>query len=128
MILNFGDRKKLLDPQQMNMIEDRILAMVIRFAEQNEKGVYMPETAAKEFICATVLDIGPLVNAGFKENDIVTFRPRAGTLFRADGKEYIVLRQSEIVSWFKAEAAVDYTGPENPTGTNGQLRSNNNIN
>jgi co-chaperonin GroES (HSP10) len=124
MLLQFpkGDavENKLVNAADQNVVQDRVLARIIKFSEQNEKGFFLPANSAKEVFCAQVMKIGPKVEACKPVNngdtllevgDIVTFRFSAGLKFNQNGVEYIVLREAEIVSYFKEEALTDYSGP-----------------
>lgn len=108
MIFNFGDIKKKVSPLAMNMIQDRIFARVLRISEKNEKGVYLPEGSKKEYACAVVLKIGPEVGSPIKKGCAVIFRPTAGTLIKEDDHEFIILRETELLSFVDEKDFEDF--------------------
>ena len=84
--------------------------VVIRVLEQEEKtvgGIYLPDTAHKDkpqtgkviaVGTGRLLDNGTRVPSEVKAGDVVVFAKYSGSEVTLDGKDYIILRDSDILA------------------------------
>lgn len=86
-------------------LEDRVLA--IRFDKEEIKGgIIIPNKLQQKATKARVVAIGPgkhtengvLVPLTVKEDDIIVFTKWGGTEITEDGKDYLVLKESDILA------------------------------
>jgi chaperonin GroES len=82
--------------------------LVIERIEQDEKtagGIIIPETAKEKPKQGRVLAVGPgakdesgkRIPVDVEEGDIVLFTQWAGNEIKIDGKEYLVLKESDVI-------------------------------
>ena len=87
-------------------LADRVVIETVESEEKTESGIVLPDTAKEkpqEGIVVAVgsgklLDNGERVAPEVKVGDRVIFSKYAGTEVKYDGKEYLILRESDIMA------------------------------
>lgn len=85
---------------------DRVIIEPIEHEEKTASGIVLPDTAkekpqeGKVIAVGTgkLLDNGERVPLEVKEGDRIVFSKYAGTEVKYDGKEYLILRESDILA------------------------------
>ncbi|HLI69025.1 MAG TPA: co-chaperone GroES [Ktedonobacteraceae bacterium] len=85
---------------------DRVVVTPAQKEEVTKSGIVIPDTAKEKPQQGTVIAVGNgrLLDSGkraameVKEGDQVLFAKYGGTEFKLDGKEYLVLRESDILA------------------------------
>ena len=87
-------------------LNDRVLVKRLESEERTASGQYIPDTAKEKPSKGEVVAVGPgkhaddgkLVPMAVKVGDMVLFNKYAGTEVKLDDKEYIVVRQNDILA------------------------------
>lgn len=88
-------------------LADRLVVKVVEEAEEKTKsGLYVPDTAKEKPQVGEVLAVGPgaLNDKGDRiamdvaEGDKIIFSKYAGTEFKLDGEEYMIMSQRDILA------------------------------
>lgn len=86
-------------------LADRVVIKIVEAEEKTASGIVLPGTAKEQPQMAEVVEVGPggivdgkEVNMELKVGDKVIYSKYAGTEVKLEGKEYIILRQSEILA------------------------------
>ncbi|WP_214732103.1 co-chaperone GroES [Exiguobacterium sp. s195] len=85
---------------------DRVIIEVVEKEEKTIGGIVLPDTAkekpqqGKVVAVGTgrVTDEGKHIDLDVKENDLVIYSKYAGTEVKHDGKEYLIVRESDILA------------------------------
>lgn len=85
---------------------DRVVIELVETEEKTASGIVLPDTAKEKpqegKIVAVgtgrVLDSGERVAPEVKEGDRIIFSKYAGTEVKYEGKEYLILRESDILA------------------------------
>ena len=85
---------------------DRVVVKAIEREEMTSSGLYLPDTAKEKPQEGRVIAAGPgrLMDSGerspmeLKEGDRVIFAKYAGTEFKLDGEDLLILRESDILA------------------------------
>ena len=85
---------------------DRVIIEVVEKEEKTIGGIVLPDTAkekpqqGKVIAVGTgrVTDGGKRIDLDVKENDLVIYSKYAGTEVKHDGKEYLIVRESDILA------------------------------
>jgi chaperonin GroES len=85
---------------------DRVVVKAIEREEVTTSGIYLPDTAKEKPQEGRVQAVGPgrLLDSGdrapmeLKEGDRVIFAKYAGTEFKLDGEDLLILRESDILA------------------------------
>ena len=85
---------------------DRIVIEVVETEEKTASGIVLPDTAKEKpqegrvvaVGTGRVLDNGQRVAPEVEVGDRITFSKYAGTEVKYDGKEYLILRESDILA------------------------------
>lgn len=85
---------------------DRVVIELVESEEKTASGIVLPDSAkekpseGKVIAVGTgrVLDNGERVALEVKENDTIIFSKYAGTEVKYQGKEYLILRESDILA------------------------------
>lgn len=88
---------------------DRVVVEVIEVEEKTASGLVLPDSAKEKpqegKVVAVgpgrVLDNGTRVEPEVKEGDIIIYSKYAGTEVKYEGKEYLILRESDILAVLK---------------------------
>jgi chaperonin GroES len=86
-------------------LHDRVLVERIEEGEQKVGGIYIPDTAKEKpqqgKVVAVgngrVTDKGEVLPLDVKTGDTILFGKYAGTEIKVDGKEYLIVREDEIL-------------------------------
>jgi chaperonin GroES len=82
-------------------IEDRVLIEPKAAEEKTASGIIIPDSAKEKPQQGTVVAVGPGtkdVTMQLKEGDVVLYGKYAGTEITIDGKNYLMMRQSDILA------------------------------
>ena len=86
-------------------LADRVVIKIVEAEEKTASGIVLPGTAKEQPQMAEVVEVGSggivdgkEVNMELKVGDKVIYSKYAGTEVKLEGKEYIILRQSEILA------------------------------
>ena len=69
--------------------------------KQTASGIIIPDTAKEKPQKGTVVAVGPGTTDNpltLKEGDVVIYGKYAGTEFTIDGKNYLIMRESDIIA------------------------------
>lgn len=85
---------------------DRIVIEALEMEEKTASGIVLPDSAKEKpqegkivaVGAGRVLDNGERLAPEVKEGDTVIYSKYAGTEVKVDGKEYLILRESDILA------------------------------
>lgn len=82
-------------------LADRVVIEPAMAEEKTASGIIIPDTAKEKPQKGTVVAVGP----GNKDNavtlkvgDVVIYGKYAGTEFHLDGKDYMIMRESDVIA------------------------------
>ncbi len=84
---------------------DRIVIEVIKKEEKTAGGIYLPDSAKEKPMEGTVVAVGKgardsqgnLIPMELKAQDKIVFGKWAGTEVKIDGKEYLIMKESDVM-------------------------------
>lgn len=82
-------------------LADRVLIEPMEAEEKTASGIYIPDTAKEKPQRGTVVAVGPGtkdVTMEVKVKDVVLYGKYAGTEINVDGKDYLMMKQSDILA------------------------------
>ena len=86
-------------------LADRVVIKIVEAEEKTASGIVLPGTAKEQPQMAEVVEVGPggivdgkEITMELKVGDKVIYSKYAGTEVKLEGKEYIILRQNEILA------------------------------
>ncbi|RPH30629.1 MAG: co-chaperone GroES [Bacteroidales bacterium] len=82
-------------------LADRVLVEPKEAEEKTASGIYIPDTAKEKPQKGTVIAVGPGtkdVTMEVKVNDVVLYGKYAGTEINVEGKDYLMMKQSDILA------------------------------
>jgi len=82
-------------------IEDRVLVEPMEAEEKTASGIFIPDTAKEKPQKGTVKAVGPGkkdVTMEVKVGDVVLYGKYAGTEISYDGKDYLMMKQTDILA------------------------------
>ena len=82
-------------------LADRVLIEPKAAEENTASGLFIPDTAKEKPLEGTVIAVGPgtsEVTMEVKAGDKVLYGKYAGTEITVDGKDYLIMRQSDILA------------------------------
>lgn len=82
-------------------LSDRVLIEPKAAEEKTASGLFIPDTAKEKPLEGTVIAVGPGTNdvkMEVKKGDKVLYGKYAGTEVSVDGKDLIIMRQSDILA------------------------------
>jgi chaperonin GroES len=88
---------------------DRVVIEAAAAETKTASGIYIPETAQEKPQKGTIIAVGPgkvadlsgqLIPMTYKVGDQVLYGKYAGTELPIDGKEYLIMRESDIYGTF----------------------------
>ncbi|MSR74767.1 MAG: co-chaperone GroES [Planctomycetes bacterium] len=93
---------------KINPLDDRVVVTPLEAEERTAGGVILPETAKEKPQQGKVVAVGPgrMLKDGsralpaVKKGDTVVYGKYSGTDVKVDGKEFKILRESEILAKF----------------------------
>ncbi len=93
-------------PKQFEPIGDRVVIETVKLPEKTKSGLIMPDTAQEKSQEGKVIAVGPgrhsdegvLIKIDVSVGDKVLYAKYAGTEFKEDGKDYVILENSSILA------------------------------
>ncbi len=82
-------------------LADRVLVKPMEAEEKTASGIYIPDTAKEKPQKGTVVALGPGtkdVTMEVKKGDVVLYGKYAGTEINIDGKDFLMMKQSDILA------------------------------
>ena len=79
---------------------DRVLAELLDKEQKTESGIIIPDTVKEKPQDATIIEVGDEVEL-VKKGDRVVFERYAGNEIKIDDKEYVILKEDEILGKFE---------------------------
>lgn len=87
-------------------LSNRVILEVTKEEEKTTSGIVLPDSAKEKPQTAKViavgegrlLDNGQRAEVSVKEGDVVLFEKYAGTEVKYDGKEYLVVKDTDIIA------------------------------
>lgn len=82
-------------------LADRVLVEPMEAEEKTASGIYIPDTAKEKPQKGTVVAVGPGtkdITMEVKVKDVVLYGKYAGTEINVDGKDYLMMKQSDILA------------------------------
>ena len=86
---------------KMKPLADRVLVEPMAAEEKTASGIYIPDTAKEKPSKGKVIAVGKGTKdeeMQVKPGDIVLYGKYAGTEITIDGKDYLIMRQSDILA------------------------------
>ena len=84
---------------------DRVVVESVQSEEKTKSGFILPSTAKEKPLAGKVVAVGPGgvvdgkdVTMEVKIGDVVLYAKYSGSEFKVDGKEFTILRQSDILA------------------------------
>jgi chaperonin GroES len=95
-------------------LHDRVLVRRIEEEEKTSGGIIIPDTAKEKPMQGEVIAVGPgardetgkLIPLDVKKGDIVLFGKWSGTEVKIDGKELVIMKESDILGIVEGKASV----------------------
>lgn len=86
-------------------LADRVVIKMVEAEEKTKSGIVLPGTAKEQPQMAEIVEVGPggmvddkEIKMEVKVGDKVLFSKYAGTEVKLDGKEFTIIRQSDILA------------------------------
>lgn len=86
---------------KLSPLHDRVIIQRLPEEERTAGGLYIPDSAKERPMRGTVVAAGPgtdKVKMQVKKGDVVLFAKYAGTEFKMDAEECVIMRQEEILA------------------------------
>lgn len=91
---------------KLKPLADRVVAKPLEEEDKSPGGIILPDTAKEKPQKAEIVAAGPgkldekgeRVKLEVKKGDVVLYGKYAGTEIKIDGKEYLILRESDILA------------------------------
>lgn len=82
-------------------LANRVLLQVLEQEEKTSSGILLPDTAKEKTQKAKVVEIGSSKDIQVKKGDIVIYDKYSGIQIKEDNKEYLIVKNEEIVAIIK---------------------------
>ena len=82
-------------------LADRVLLQVLEQEKKTSSGILLPDTAKEKTQKAKVVEIGSSKDIQVKKGDIVIYDKYSGIQIKEDNKEYLIVKNEEIVAIIK---------------------------
>jgi len=82
-------------------LADRVLVLPMEAEEKTSSGIYIPDTAKEKPQRGTIMAAGPGtkdVTMEVKVGDVVLYGKYAGTEITVEGKDYLIMKQSDVLA------------------------------
>lgn len=82
-------------------LADRVLVEPMEAEEKTASGIFIPDTAKEKPQKGTVIAVGPgtkEIDMEVKKGDVVLYGKYAGTEINIDGKDFLMMKQSDILA------------------------------
>ena len=76
---------------------DRVLVKMVEPEEETASGIVLPDTAKEKPQTAEVIAVGAHEDVKVSVGDVVVFRKYAGTEFKIDDEEYLIVDGEDIL-------------------------------
>ena len=91
---------------KLKPLEDRVVVEPKKAEDKTASGIILPDTAQEKPQEATIVAVGPgkasdsgnIVKMTVKVGDIVLYGKYSGTEVTVDGKEYLIMRESDLLA------------------------------
>lgn len=91
---------------KLKPLQDRVLVKRLESEEKTAGGIIIPDSAKEKPMKGEVLATGPgkaddngkTIKLGVKKGDTVFFNKYAGTEFKVDGEELLIMREDDILA------------------------------
>ena len=91
---------------KLRPLGDRVVIKAVEREEMTKAGIYLPDTAKEKPQEGIIESVGPgrILDSGersqmeLKEGDRVLFAKYAGTEFKLEGEDLLILRESDILA------------------------------
>jgi len=86
---------------KLKPLSDRVLIEPAAAEEKTASGLFIPDAAKEKPLTGTVVAVGPgtkEIKMELSAGDTVLFGKYAGTEITIDGKEYLMMRQSDVLA------------------------------
>ena len=86
---------------KLKPLSDRVVIEPVAAEEKTASGIIIPDSAKEKPQKGTVLAVGPGLGdekMQVKKGDIVLYGKYTGTEIEIDGKDYLIMQQSEILA------------------------------
>jgi chaperonin GroES len=90
-----------MSDSKVKPLADRVLVIPMEAEEKTSSGIYIPDTAKEKPQKGTVVAVGPGtkdVTMEVKVGDVVLYGKYSGTEINVDGKDYLMMKQSDILA------------------------------
>jgi len=92
-------------PTNLRPLHDRVVIEAVQQEAKTKGGIIIPDTAQEKPVQGKVVAAGPgardangkLIPAGVKVGDVVLYGKWSGTEVKIDGKDLIVMKESDIM-------------------------------
>jgi chaperonin GroES len=93
---------------KLKPLEDRVVVEPLEQEEKTKGGIVLPDTAKEKPQKGKIVAVGPgrydeegkRVPMEVKPGDVVAYSRYAGTEVKIEGKEYLILRESDVLAIF----------------------------
>ena len=90
-------------------LDDRVVIEPLEAEDKTEGGIVLPDTAKEKSIKGKVVAVGPgvLTEGGtraemsLKKGDLVIFGKFSGNEYKREGKEYLIMKESDVLAKMK---------------------------
>jgi len=82
-------------------LADRVLVLPMEAEEKTSSGIFIPDTAKEKPQRGTIVAAGPGtkdIAMEVKVGDVVLYGKYAGTEISVDGKDYLIMKQSDVLA------------------------------
>ena len=91
-------------------LDDRVVVQPLEQESQTSGGIFLPETAKEKPQQGKIIAVGPgkLLDSGeraklsVKKGDVVLFAKYSGSDVEVDGKELLIMRESDLLAVIKS--------------------------
>lgn len=77
---------------------DRVIIEIVEAEEKTASGIVLPDSAQEKPQQGRVIAVSEKTNFDLKEGDNIIFSKFAGTEVKHEGKEYLILRETDILA------------------------------
>ena len=77
---------------------DRVIIEIVEAEEKTASGIVLPDSAQEKPQQGRIVAVSEKTNFGLKEGDNIIFSKFAGTEVKHEGKEYLILRETDILA------------------------------
>ena len=92
--------------EKIQPLSDRVVVQALEETEQMRGGLYIPDTAKEKPMQGTIVAVGPgklsdeneRITPDVEVGQTVLYGKYSGTEVSVDGKEYLILRESDILA------------------------------